>query len=534
MKRLSLMKTTLCLIVLSLFMSTNVSAGGAYDFPDYGFSIEIPSSYIVLTQDTTNEIACRNFFGFSAKDFGAFLKQNGVLFHAVVPSGNYTLTLRISEDSDSKALFNLTDIPDQYIEENLLQYPDQIEARLKDSSSSEILLLNSSIYHNNLSWIRYDMLLFDESSYCYQYLTVCNGYRITLSQKSFDGPLPDVFQPKFQAVCDSLEFDEILDNPNSASQSSAFNDFWGDISPFTAAVVTGLFLAIIALCLWEKKHRAEPMLKPDFSPSFHTPPKDFDEVPSDNPSFSDHFSPTHSPSLAEPNPPSGHSVAASSAPAPSPAIVVKEDFYSERFDFICNSVSTYIKSELKNEPHSKAFTHEIAAEVVFPLLLLAAVTALNDHDFEEYCFEALHQASLSLNKEPLYTNAVAHYNTFVDLYNSYSHDTKEVFASWQYKASQTVVQKIQGSTDPISPLSTVIFLMDFTKAYIKLQREQEAGTPVTASPLSPPPPDSLRDPSTLIKTPDTYVPLFCRKCGSVIPLDSIYCPECGEKVVVIR
>ncbi len=519
MKKLSHLKSLLCLIVLSSLLCTNVFAGGTYEFPDYGFSIEIPNSYIVLTQDTTHETACRNFFGMSAEDFCVFLKKNGCLFQAVIPSGDRILSLNIGEDDASKKLFNLSDVSDQAIEENVIQHPSELEAGLNDGLGSDLLLLNSSLYHNDLTWVHLEMMLVEEGSYCYQYLTVCNGFRITLTQKSFGGPLPEALKYGFQNVCDTIKFDTILDNPSPVSQSSTLN-FSESTSPFTVAAVTGLLLAIIALCVWEKKRSANPTLEPPSPLSPCALPENSPEFPTDTAS-------------CEPSPSLAHS-----APVSSPAVSSKNRFYAEHCDLICTSVTNYLNDGAALKTDAETHTSASVIPILFPLYLFSAVTIFIDHTLETYGFEWLNKFFASAHKESLYPQAVEHYNEFAKIYNSCPHNTKEAFESWQYKASKKAAQEIYGSSDTATTGLVFASLCHFTQDYVELLKKQDflprssSSAPVPAPP--PPSPDSLRDPSTLIQTPDNYVPLFCRKCGAVIPIDSVYCPECGEKVVVIR
>ena len=216
-----------------------------------------------------------------------------------------------------------------------------------------------------------------------------------------------------------------------------------------------------------------------------------------------------------------------SSPTPAPSKMAKvaspnKSVYDETLALIFE-FSTDTLKELDPADQPKDMTN--AHLVISTLLLFVASQAVSDPGLSRPFFANLHQVCAATHEEDRYIQAISYYDAFVDVYNNAPKSAVDVFQSWQYHACKLASQKI-GGNDYAYTLTLFALLADFLHAFL----------PEKQAPTNSPPPSAVprENPASVFKGPDDYVPLYCRKCGSVIPIDSIYCPECGEKVVVLR
>lgn len=203
-----------------------------YHVEEVGMTVSLPAQWPSITRNLEENDPLLQSLGMTKTQAEQFLQERNIYLNGlIVDEATETFTgefvLMVQENKDTKAAFNLKDIPDsdvKKIEEegkkltlNELQENDD-KGQLNDISGMS-LTFNGRLEHPQALFLRMEGN-FQQSGQnvaALGYMTIVNGRQYNFYYRSYLGAITPDEQKLVEKIMDSVQFDEIQKKPSNRS-----------------------------------------------------------------------------------------------------------------------------------------------------------------------------------------------------------------------------------------------------------------------------------------------------------------------------
>ena len=206
------MKKLICLLAACLLLMPAAAADmSEYRCGDAGLTLSLPQGdeWVILTEDVQEGDPAVDFFDTDVETLRTSMEQSGIRFEAITQDRMCEITIVATRDRTTRRTFNYAAADRDELQAQAQAYVD------KDYSSDSPGLDYTAwelIPSGDLLYLRFDGEVSVETSNTrfVQYVTIYNGWMISLSLLSFNGQMPEEYEQLAADIAHSVRFDEAL------------------------------------------------------------------------------------------------------------------------------------------------------------------------------------------------------------------------------------------------------------------------------------------------------------------------------------